>query len=223
MVRCLIAVASCALVLAGCGDRRRPAVHKSSVAPATTKARSAAGSRSPHATASPDETPRSEADGQPLGREVRLGTLRLTAPEGWIRQPLRSDFTLAEFRLPRAKGDPSDGRLTVSIAGGGVEQNVERWRLQFQGEASRKPPETVEIAGIDVTTVDFSGAYHDGMMISPATEAESGYRMLGAIVPLGDQHGFIKCIGPEKTIAKHAEAFHAFLRSLRPAASDRGL
>jgi hypothetical protein len=43
--------------------------------------------------------------------------------------------------------------------------------------------------------------------------AREGYRMLAAIIPVGDQLHFIKAYGPEKTMARHAEAFHDFVKS----------
>jgi len=209
MARLLIVAASCLLVLAGCGDRRRPEARKASTKPLA----------SPHAAISP-HSPHGpvvdEQDREPLGPEVQLGNLRLTAPDGWIRKPRRSGFILAEFALPAEEAENADGRLTISIAAGGVQRNLGRWQLQFGGGAGQKAPEEIEIAGLKVVKVDFSGTYSGGdTMAAPPTEVRN-QRMLGAIIPLGDQQGFIKCIGPAKTIAQHADRFDAFLRSLQP-------
>jgi hypothetical protein len=150
------------------------------------------------------------------GREVSLGRIRLVAPEHWVRKPSRSRFFLAEFSLPRADGDAQDGHLTVTAVGGSVEENVARWRRQFGGKPEQEAIEEIEVAGVRVTLVDFSGTYsdqHGG--IAPGTELPRS-RMLAAIFDLPGQQHIVKCYGPEKTMAAEADAFLAFIGSPGP-------
>jgi len=151
----------------------------------------------------------------PTGPDVDLGEVRLTAPSGWVRKVPRVEFIRAEFTLPRAEGDPADGRLTVSVAGGSVKDNVDRWRQQFSGKPEKESQEPLKIDGIDVTLVDFSGSYNDSMgMFAPGVQ-RSGYRMLGAIFKLGGELCFIKAYGPAKTVAARAAEFRTFVESLK--------
>jgi hypothetical protein len=146
---------------------------------------------------------------------VTFGTLRLAAPEGWVRQQPRSQFVLAEFALPKAEGDAQDGRLTLSLAGGSVDANVQRWQDQLGSQREKDSRSEVEIAGLTVTLVDLSGTYNDQPGPYAPSVSREGYRILGAIIPVkGDLH-FIKAYGPQKTMAEHETAFHAFVKSVQ--------
>lgn len=156
-----------------------------------------------------------EADAEAAGPLVTLGRVRLTAPDGWARQKPRSEFIQAEFALPRSEGDSADGRLTVSMAGGSVEDNIDRWRGQFSQQLAKESQEQIKVQDVDVSLVDFSGTYNDQRgAFAPLTETPN-YRMLGAIIPVDGQLHFIKLYGPEKTIADHAEEFRGFVQSLQ--------
>ncbi len=158
------------------------------------------------------------AAGQPFddsGGPVELDTIVLTAPAGWQRNAPSSSFVAAEFSLPRAEGDDADGRLTVSTAGGSVEANLERWKGQFDPLKEETPQENVDVGGMNVTIVDYSGDFNDarGPFAPPVLRAD--YRMIAAIVPVAGQLHFIKVTGPQQTIAAHADAIHTFIRSVR--------
>jgi hypothetical protein len=149
------------------------------------------------------------------GGVLELEKITLTAPEGWQRQEASSGFVLAEFNLPHPEGAKDDARLTVSVAGGDVEANVERWRTQFGGKPQKESQRNTQADGLDVVLVDFSGEYNDQRgPYAPATK-RPGSRMLAAIIPVGGELYFIKAVGPEETMAAHAEAFEAFVHSVR--------
>jgi hypothetical protein len=212
------------LGLAGCHSSYEPAKREASPADAVTPGSPDAppSADDPHAglfAAAGADDPHAElfvaAPAADLGPEVTAGSIRLTAPDGWVRKQPRSQFVEAEFALPKAEGDTSDGRLTISLAGGSVKDNVSRWRDQFGGKPEKDAQQDLEIAGRKVTVVDFVGTYADQPgPFAPAVE-RPGYRMLAAIVPVGEQLHFIKAYGPQKTMTDHEDAFHAFLRSLK--------
>ena len=151
---------------------------------------------------------------QSAGEPLDLGEIVLTVPEGWeARDTGGSTINLAEFALPRAEGDEDDGRLTIGLMGGDVEANVNRWKGQFSGGPEKESTEEFQVAGAQVTLVDFSGNYQPPPFV-PGGRGP-GYRMLAAIIRTESKHYFVKCAAPEKTMAEHADAFHAFVRSLR--------
>jgi hypothetical protein len=146
---------------------------------------------------------------------LELDALRLTAPATWKNMPASSSFVAAEYVLPRAEGDSDDGRLTISTAGGTVEANIDRWKGQFDPAPENPSQEQIDVAGLNVTIVDFSGEFNDQRgPFSPALK-RPGYRMIAAVVPVDGQLHFIKATGPQKTIAQHAEAIREFIRSAR--------
>lgn len=200
---------------AGCGDSSHAPAQRDTSPPAVGPEMPPAGSSSavdPHAGlfAAPPT-----AATEDLGPEASFGSIRLTAPAGWTRQPPRNQFVAAEFTLPKAEGDEADGRLTLSLAGGSIKENVERWRSQFGDKPEKDSEQELTIAGCQVTVVDFVGTFSDQPgPFAPAVE-RPGYRMLAAIVPIGEQLHFIKAYGPHKTMGDHEDAFHAFLQTLQ--------
>ena len=147
--------------------------------------------------------------------EVDLGQVHFTAPKVWLRKPRKSEFVMAEFALPRAEGDPADGRLTITSAGGTVEDNLNRWRGQFVGKPEKDTQDSLDVSGNKATLVDFSGTYVvQNMAMGESTKAPN-YRMLGAIVDVGGQLYFVKAYGPAKTMATRADEFRAFVKSLK--------
>ena len=149
--------------------------------------------------------------------KLDISTAHFTVPKSWIPKP-HSEFLQAEFAIPRAEGDQADGRLTVSHAGGTVEDNINRWKGQFSKKLDKENQETIDAGGTKLTLVDFSGTFDDsrGMMMGP-TVSRPDYRMLGAIFQLPGEEGlhFVKCSGPKKTIAARADEIKGFLRSLK--------
>jgi hypothetical protein len=149
--------------------------------------------------------------------------LTMTAPDSWIIKRPGNGMISQEFALPAAKGDPRDGRLTVSSAGGSVQANIDRWAGQFSHPAGSKTadkPMTVEkktLAGREVNLVDISGTYQEsaGMMQTPTERPD--YRMLAAIIPADGTSFFIKFYGPKKTVGEHEKEFRAMLDGLKPA------
>jgi hypothetical protein len=200
------------LMLAGCSGSYEPA--KREAAPADS-AVTAPPAQTPPPITSPHAGLAEAANAEDLGPEVAVGAIRLKGPDGWTRKQPRSQFVAAEFALPKAAGDEQDGRLTLSLAGGSVEDNVKRWRDQFGGKPEKDSQQELEIAGLKVTVVDFAGTYKDQPgPFAPAVD-RAGYRMLAAIVPLGEQLHFIKAYGPQKTMADQEDAFHAFLQTMQ--------
>ncbi len=216
MIRAWFAYTLGLILLAGCSDARRPAVRHGAAESDSPSTAPAEARDLFHAA------PRGMGRPQALGPEVSLGAVYLTAPEGWIRKQPRSDFVLAEFNLSRAQGDGADGRLTVTAVGGSIEANVDRWRQQFGGKPEEESREHLEIAGLKVALVDFSGTYLDQPMgIGPA-EPRPAYRMLAAIFGVGGRQYILKCYGPQRTIADHADEFLAFIGSVKSAGPSSG-
>ena len=194
------------VLLAGCEDAYRPAERdvSQSSGPEVTEP------GDPSAPSEPSE-PTSDLSG---GAVVELAAIRLKAPESWTRNQPRSQFVQAEFGLPAAEQAAGDGRLTISVAGGSVEANIERWRGQFGSDLARQSQEDLEVAGTTITVVDFSGTFNDQAgPFAPAVKRD-GYRMIAAIVPIAGQLHFVKATGPEPTLAQHAESIRSFLQTL---------
>ena len=149
-------------------------------------------------------------------RDVEIGAMCLTAPDDWVRREPGSQFLLTEFALPKVAGAAEDGRLTVSSAGGSVEDNLTRWKGQFGGKPEKESQETIDVAGVKITVVDYTGTFSDQRGPFAPVTPKAGYRMLAAIIPLDNQLFFVKGYGPEQTLAAHADKIRGFFQSLKP-------
>jgi hypothetical protein len=217
---CVLALAA-TVSFAGC-EQHQPTVTRDNAESETSAPHPSSNPHSSSEMAAFHSFHKSDSKDQQVSTEgpiVQLGTMQLEAPESWVRKQPRIDFIRAEFSLPQFEGDSGDGRLTVSVAGGSVLENVDRWRGQFKGELKDDSTEEVEVSETAITLVDFSGTFEDQRGPFAPAETHPDYRMLGAIFPIGDQLHFVKCYGPQKTIAANAEQFQAFVRSLKSSGS----
>ena len=156
----------------------------------------------------------------PSRLELAGGKIKLTAPKEWQRKQPRTSIVEYEFAVPAAKGDATDGRLTVMSAGGGIEANIDRWYGQFtqpDGGNTRERAKMKKqvIGGEEVHIVDLSGTYKDQAgPLAPATERPK-YRMLAAIIPVkGAGTYYLKFYGPERTVTEQAQAFLSMIEGL---------
>jgi hypothetical protein len=172
--------------------------------------------------AAPSASPSEKQAGPPAGgHAVVLGDrLAMSAPDSWIAKPPGNPMILQEFAVPAAKGDPRDGRVTVSSAGGTVAANIDRWAGQFGQPDGAKTADKMKVqkktvAGQEVDLVDISGTYQEsaGMMQPPVPRPD--YRMLAAILPGDGPSFFIKFYGPKKTVGEHEKEFQAMFDGIK--------
>jgi len=130
--------------------------------------------------------------------------LKYTTPEGW-KEARGDQFSSVAFQA--ADGDRS-ARVTLSPLsgdGGGLLLNVNRWRAQvgldpLTEEGLRRDAHKVDVGGMEAVYVDAAG---------------KETRILGVVVPHGNQTWFIKMTGPADLVSKQKAAFEAFLKSVR--------
>jgi hypothetical protein len=149
------------------------------------------------------------------GPEVRLDAITLTAPTTWTRTKPRSSYYLAEFVLPHVDKDTADGRLMVSVGSGPVEENIDVFMGEFDTASEHVKREEREIAGSQIRFVDVSGSYTGRHGQNAPVPTQPDYRMILAVIPIGDDLHFVKAVGPQKTIAANVGPIHAFVRSVQ--------
>ncbi len=166
-----------------------------------------------------DESKQEVAE-ETVALELADGALQMMAPVAWKSVEPKFNMIEAEFSIPKADGDESDGRLTIMQSGGGVEGNIDRWKGQFSqpggGPESEETAVVVEVSGMKVHVVDLNGSYADrpGGPSSPPIIREN-YRMLAAIVETENAGMyFIKFYGDANTVQANAKRFETFVKSL---------
>ncbi len=181
-----------------------------------------------------DEDP-AEYDLKDLKFDLAEGRLLLTAPEGWLRKKPATKIVDHEFQVPASEGDERSGRVTVTGAGGSVEDNIDRWIGQFsQPDGSSTKDKTkrekLKVAGQEVTLIDVAGTSPAKPPFAGGGAERENYRMLAAIVITrqvekkdGKQvekktgNYFIKFVGPNQTVEDHAEGFKTMIEGLKAA------
>ena len=142
------------------------------------------------------------------------GLPQWTVPPGWKREGERP-MRLASFSIPGdAGGRAADLSIsTLGGAGGGLLSNINRWRGQL-GLASwveadlKTETQSVEIGGVPATVVDFAGE-------KSLQGEERKTRILGAVIPRGNQTWFFKLTGDDAVVARERENFMGFVKSIR--------
>lgn len=120
-----------------------------------------------------------------------------TVPQGWTALAA-GNFTHAAYQV----GSDPNLKVTVSMAGGDLKANINRWEGQLglaPSEDLSKITKKEKVAGIDATMVDLNN---------------NGNRMLAAIIPQGDKQWFVKFMGPAAEVAKQKDNFDAFVKSI---------
>lgn len=135
--------------------------------------------------------------------------LHYDKPEGWKEKPDPKRMRLAVFDV--ADGAAEAGIMVLSGEGGGLLANINRWRGQVQLEAIeeeqlRKEVRQLEVAGTAAHYVDLSG---------PASAERPPQRLLGVVLPHGQQTWFFTLKGPPEVVAQQKAAFEALVKSVR--------
>ncbi len=198
----VVVVASLLAFAQGCETQKdppaTPPAESAKVAPSTAAPSSAA-----PATAAPS-----------TAHEPKKSNVAWTAPPSFHPAESPSTMRKATYRIEKAKGDAEDAEMTVISAGGGLEQNVTRWSMQFEGMPAPKRSER-NVGGLKVSLVEIDGTFSGGNMPgSPATPKKK-WRLLGAIVEVGGETTFFKLTGPDATVLAARKDFDTLVDSFK--------
>ena len=151
------------------------------------------------------------------------GDLHFKAPDAWPTEKPMSNMRVAQYKLPKADGDPEDGSLVLYYfgagQGGNVQANKDRWINQMQqpdGSASKDKAKTEDLTinGLKVSTVDVMGTYTAEMAPgSGDRHNNANYRLRAAVIETPKGNYFVKLVGPTGTIAKWDQAYNDYLKS----------
>lgn len=157
-----------------------------------------------------------------MQERVSFDGLSFQVPARWMEETSSSEMRKAQYRVPRVDGDPEDGECVWFMfpgTGGTVEANLQRWYGQFaqpDGGSTEQLAEVdrFQVGPLSLTLVDVTGTYSGGMMA--AGGPKENFRMVAGIVETADAPWFLKCTGPEGTMAQAKPEVRAVLESSRP-------
>ena len=143
---------------------------------------------------------------------------RFKGPEGWQAEAPSSNMRVAQYRIPRADGDPKDGEVAVfGNIMGTTQANIDRWRGQFSEVVAGKDSlqEVTEGLKGKVTLLDITGKFGGGMGGGMATAHGGGdgdlTRMMAAVIEAPDGTFYVKAMGPPGTMAKWEKTVREFI------------
>ena len=157
------------------------------------------------------------------GVEVQIDDFKSTTPADWKEEPPENKMRYAQFRLPKVEGDKQDAHLVIFKGlGGGVANNIKRWKDQFIPPAGKKIDDvakesTIKIGTKEATLLDISGTYRfKAQPFNPQSKEEqlANYRML-AIYFDGTEPYQIRLTGPAKTVEKYKKSFDEWIKGFK--------
>lgn len=170
-----------------------------------------AGQDKPAAKKDEKTAPKAEAK----TKKVTARDLTLNIPERWKQRQPQSQFRVAEFEVPAAKDDNTNGELVITFFGaggaGGVAANVQRWIGQFEPEGRKAKIVAGKSPQGSYTLVDLTGTYKKpiGPPMAGKSETMKGWRVINVFLAHEKGAYFLKLDGPAKTIAAAEDEIRA--------------
>ncbi len=159
-----------------------------------------------------DASPKLSATSDERFRDAKPSPVTAEAPAGWLALPA-SQMRLLNYRF----GESGMGEVWVSMSGGSVLDNVNRWLGQFAAEpldaAGLAELPSVSIAGEVGKWVTTAGDYAGGMGAPP----KPGFGLAGAVASVKGQILTVKMVGPKAEVEAAKPALESYIRSLRMA------
>ena len=148
------------------------------------------------------------------------GDFKFAVPSAWNSVTPSSPMRKAELRVPGPEGTGAAGEAIITVfhfgpgQGGTVQQNVDRWFGQFDGDNDAKGAASAKetIGTIPVTFARARGTFQSGMPGQPTTPLE-GQALLGAILESPNGDVYVKMTGPAPTVNKAEPAFVQMIRA----------
>lgn len=159
------------------------------------------------------------------GAPVTIDGLTSKAPGDWKEKPPASQMQFKVFALPKAEGDAADATLTIYFfgqgQGGDVKANVARWKGMFKAPAGKSIDDIAKqddftVSGVKITRVDLNGTYlYKRTPMDTEVTEKPDHRMIGVVFESKGGNYYMRLVGPEKTVAKHAKGFEEWLKNFK--------
>lgn len=161
-----------------------------------------------------DAKPKLFATSDERFRDAKPSPVKGDTPPGWLVLPA-SQMRQLNYRF----GESGMGEVYVSLTGGGVLDNVNRWLAQFGGKpiddaALAKLP-SVSIAGTTGVWVTAEGEF--GGMSGMNESKKPGFALAGVVASVRGQILTVKMVGPKSEVEAAKPALEAFSKGLRMA------
>ncbi len=168
----------------------------------------------------PQETASSTVPPPKVNDPKTASFLGLTAPKPvtWIEHPPTGSMRAANFTVPGRDGNEAAHIVVFYFGptqGGTIDDNINRWRTQFQVDENGDLPEPridrLDVDSMPVTLVELAGEWQE--MGSVSFTPDQVFLMAIVEAPVGKV--FIRFAGQTATVESNREDFMAMIRELR--------
>ena len=131
---------------------------------------------------------------------------------------------LAQFRLPKVKGDEFDAEVVIFKGiGGSAKSNIERWKSFFIPPEGKTIDDVAKVTEIKIADqnapyLDVQGTYKfKERPFDPQAKEElrEHYRMLGVAFDGPKNPYHIRLVGPANTVENYKQGFDDWLKSFK--------
>jgi hypothetical protein len=157
--------------------------------------------------------------------DVEIAGMKSKTPDAWKEEPTVGDMRLAQFKLPKADGDPEDAQVIIYKLSGGSgtpEQNLQRQRAKFKPVEGKDKVEEkldkIKVGTIEAPYQDLTGTFLSKFPPNAPTAKvteKANYRQLYVILITEKGDFYPTLIGPAKTVEKHKKDFEEFLKNFK--------
>jgi hypothetical protein len=157
------------------------------------------------------------------GVVVGIDGLSSRAPAEWKEAEMPRQFRFKEFSIPGEGGEKAE--LIIFYfgegSGGGVDENVKRWKGMFEPAAGKKiddvaKVEKMKVGNVNVTYLDVSGTYlYKPFPMAPQAEKRPNHRMISVVFESPKGPYFFRLVGPEKIVTANKAKFDEWLKNFK--------
>ncbi len=169
------------------------------------------------------------ACGGARGVVVELDGMRSRTPATWSEIEPVQPPRIRQFVLPGGLED--DAELSIFHYGrgygGDIQTSITRWKSSFEPPPSAAIDSTIDdfttvrtyrTASVRMTIVDVRGTYlHRDRPLDVRSDPERRreHRLIGVVFQSPHGPYFLRLVGPERTVARHEQAFLRWLRTFQ--------
>lgn len=143
-----------------------------------------------------------------------------SVPTGWTAAKPTSSMRLAQYTVRGAESALASDVVVYFFGegqGGGIAENLERWKGQFSMPDGKAPYEHVEKeakTAFPITIAEYRGTYARGVGAGNDAAAKPGQTLIAAVAETPRGTLFFQLYGPSAAVAAQRSALVGFVRGL---------
>lgn len=153
---------------------------------------------------------------------VKFGKLTATVPGDWKSEKPKFRLRSHQFRIPSQMEGLADIEITVNPeARPDSSRYFPQWKGQFTPPEGKTLDDVTRVSefsvnGAKVSILDISGTWrYKDFPMAKKEEERRDFRVVWALVVVGDEASYVRMSGPESLVATHYQVFEKFLKGLK--------